>query len=164
MIEQQNNLLLIFFPTPEAAASFKAYLEIAILPWLPANQPPVPVTSEPPSDQSPAKSRHTVLTDERLEALSNQRLNGMSSRQRLLRAQNTLRDGVLPFSKPGQPPQPTNQPSPRMRAQAEGGFADGLPQAAALRLAGPADGAVPPEAERKRSRLRPAEPKDSSSR
>ena len=52
--------------------------------------------------------------------------NYNTPRQRLLRAQTTLRDGMLPFSRPtDQAPRPSAQPSPRMRAQAEGGFADG---------------------------------------
>ena len=88
-----------------------------------------------------ARSRHTVLTEERMDQIAQQRASGQSASRRLLRAQTALRDGVLPFSKPGQAPQPSGQPSPRIRAQAEGTFADG------------AQG-VQPEAGRRPSKLR----------
>jgi hypothetical protein len=162
MIEQQNNLLLISFPTPEAAAQAKRWMEVAVLPWLPMVSRPASEISGPPFDPSPpplpaspepVRSRHVVLTDERLEQLSKQRESGQTRHQRLLKAQATLRDGTLPFRVLEQPPQPSGQASPREKAQREGGFADGLPQAAALRPQ--ADGAVPLEAGRKRSRLRP---------
>lgn len=161
MIEQQNNLLLISFPTPEAAAQAMRWMEAAVVPWLPMiSQSAVPATSGPLSELSPAltpdspepvRSRRTVLTPERQEQIANQRASGMTAHQRLLRAQTTLRDGVLPFSRPGQTPAPSGQPSPRMRAQQEGGFADGQEGVLPLRVP------VPQEAERRqRSRLRPS--------
>lgn len=135
MIEQQNNLLLISFPSPEAAASFKAPLE-ALLRLTNLLEPAIFVPLSGQSPQSlpdspePYHSRHVLLTDERLEALSRQRESGQTRHQRLLRAQTALRDGALPFSKPGQQaPAPSGQPSPRIKAQAEGGFADGAPEA-----------------------------------
>ena len=155
MIEQNGQILTLTFPTVDSATTFAAFLATLLQPTsLPANGTSEPLFGQPPvaeSDQlsqmptqvSPVqnRSRHTVLTDERLEALSNQRQNGMTAHQRLLRAQSTLRDGVLPFSKPGQAPQPTNQPSPRMRAQTEGTFADG-------------SGVLPEAERRKRSQLK----------
>ena len=153
MIEQRGTQLLISFPTEQAASQARQWMEMAVIPWLPMvsqqQQPPV-ASSEPPSGQQ--RSNHVLLTDDRLEQLSNQRAQGLTAHQRLLRAQSTLRDGVLPFSKPGQQaPQPTNQPSPRMRAQQEGGFADGESKATALRSAVPADGGV-----QRKTKLRPA--------
>jgi len=143
MIEQQNNLLLISFSSPEAAAQAKMWMEIAVVPWL-SMVSQTGASSEPPSDQShfplpsptetkdslePSRSRHVVLTEERQEQLFNQQQQGMTAHQRVLRAQTTLRDGVLPFSKPGQQsPQPSGQPSPRQKAAQEGGFADGRPE------------------------------------
>ena len=137
-------------------------------PSLETVQPPL-VSPEPELlPQAAFRSRHTVLTPERQDQLFNQRAAGMSANQRLLRAQTTLRDGVLPFSKPGQTPAPSGQPSPRQRAQTEGGFADGAPKAPALRLTVPADPALrttlssePPAGPKapaegpRRSRLRP---------
>lgn len=172
MIEQQNNLLLISFPSPEAATQAKRWMEVAVLPWLPMVSQPAPDSSVPPSVQpqeqqlpTPAfpeqnRSRHVLLTDERLEQLSHQRTSGQTSHQRLLRAQTTLRDGTLPFSKPGQAPQPSGQASPRQRAQAEGGFADGAlavrprvaPQLAPQLGRPKADGEA---GQRKKSQLRP---------
>ena len=135
MIEQLNNQLLISFPTPEAAAQAKRWMEIAVLPWLPIvsqtpNQsatpdPALDATGPGPVASSGQRSQHTVLTDDRLEALFNQRQQGQTAHQRVLRAQTTLRDGVLPFSKPGEMPPPSGQPSPRQKAAQEGTFADG---------------------------------------
>jgi hypothetical protein len=158
MIEQQNNQLLISFPTPELAASFKVYLEtlLALVKVVPSLLEPE--TSDPPSDPSlvtpaspePNRSHHTVLTDERLEALSKQREQGLTQHQRLLKAQTTLRDGTLPFRALEQPPQPSGQASPRQKAQQEGGFADGA--------------ALPEAGRRKGSQLRPVlSPKPSQS-
>jgi len=167
MLEQNGQILTLTFPTVDSATTFAAFLATL----LQSTNSPAPAISSPPSGQlpdpaqppiqdslEPRRSRHTVLTEERMDQIANQRAQGLTTHQRLLRAQSTLRDGVLPFSKPGQVPQSTGQPSPRMRAQTEGTFADGLPQAAALRLAVPAgaDAAVPPDQERKRSQLRPA--------
>ncbi len=148
MIEQQANQLVLTLPSPEAAQTFAQFLRSLLGSG----------TSEPVSESSlgaaeapsqpasqPSRSRHAVLTPERQEALYNQRAEGRTSRQRLLRAQTTLRDGVLPFSRPGDQPQPTGQPSPRIRAAQEGGFADGSgEQPEAARRAG-----------RQPSRLRP---------
>lgn len=129
MIEQHQNQLILTFPTADSATTFAAFLQTLL-----QSSSPEPAIFGLPSDplqetlqdsQEPRRSQHTVLTDERLEHLSRQREQGSTMHQRLLRAQTTLRDGVLPFSKPGEAPQPTNQPSPRQRAQAEGGFADG---------------------------------------
>jgi hypothetical protein len=124
MIEQQGSLLQISFPSPEAARAFHLFLQSLL-----TNQS-APVISEPPSESplqdspAPVRSQHVVLTPERQEQLFNQRQNGQTAHQRILNAQTTLRDGVLPFSKPGEAPQPTSQPSPRMK----GVFADGAPQ------------------------------------
>ena len=85
--------------------------------------PPIPASLEP----EPSRSRHVVLTPERQDQLYQQRQSGQTAHQRLLRAQTTLRDGVLPFSRPGQPPPPSGQSSPRQKAALEGGFADGAP-------------------------------------
>jgi len=165
MIEQRENQLLISFPSAEAAARAKQWMEAAVVPWLPVISRLETGTSSPPSEPSPEappsspaepfspltppRSRHTVLTEERQAAISLQREAGQTSHQRLLRAQTTLRDGVLPFSRPGQtPPQPTGQPSPRQRAAKEGGFADGS--------------GAQPEAERRGSRLRPVPPSQPS--
>jgi hypothetical protein len=101
-------------PDPIAASSIQVFPE-------PKPSPDMPLW--------PQRSRHTVLTPERQDQIANQRAAGMTTRQRLLRAQTTLRDGVLPFSRPGQTvPQPTGQPSPRQKAALEGGFADGAPE------------------------------------
>jgi hypothetical protein len=154
MIEQDYNKLTLTFPSKEAATQAKQWIEVAVLPWLAMVSQPASVTFGPPSEPSPAmepaqatepiRSHHVVLTDERLDQLYQQRQSGQTSRQRLLRAQATLRDGVLPFSRPGaEPPPPSGQESPRMRAEREGGFADGE---------------APQPSARKGSRLRPAPP------
>jgi len=123
MIEQNNSSLTISFQSPEAATAFAQFLQTLLVPGTYA--PP----SESPQLDSPAPnySRHVLLTPERQEQLFNQRQNGLTARQRIQNAQTTLRDGVLPFSKPGEVPRPTSQSSPRMKAQQEGGFADGAP-------------------------------------
>ena len=149
MIEQQGTQLLISFPTPEAAAQAKRWMETAVVPWLPMisqtpNQSATPDLASAVS--SGQRSQHTVLTDDRLEALFNQRQQGQTAHQRVLRAQTTLRDGVLPFSKPGEMPAPSGQPSPRQKAQQEGTFADGEGHPAAGK-----------------SRLRPSSPQPSKS-
>jgi hypothetical protein len=169
MIEQRENQLLLFFPTPEAARVFAQFLttltgfrepEISV-PLFDQSQESVNQSMPIQDSPEPAHSRHTVLTDERLEQLSRQREQGQTRHQRLLRAQTTLRDGVLPFSRPGEAPQPSGQPSPRQKAQQEGGFADGAapvgPKAPQLgRPKADAVGAHPEVERRKRSRLRPA--------
>lgn len=160
MIEQQNNQLLLSFPSPEAARAFAQFLTTLVnLPasatfGLPSDQSQGPETLQ--DSPEPGRSRHVVLTEDRMDQIFNQRASGQASHQRLLRAQTTLRDGVLPFSKPGNVPSPSGQPSPRQKAQQEGTFADGgLPKAAALRpLRSPdpqqADPvADPPEAKRR---------------
>ena len=154
MIEQRENQLVLSFPTPEAARAFAQFLTTLVNLHDPGTSgPPSGLfpDNHPPASQeqelSPAqlfRSRHTVLTPERQDQIFNQRQAGQGAHQRLLRAQTTLRDGVLPFSKPGQTPQPTGQPSPRQKAAAEGTFADGAP-------------GVQPEAAR-RSKLRPVVP------
>ena len=144
MIEQDLNKLILTFPTPDSATTFAAFLQsllqasqVVLVPSSPPSGqlPVLAVDSLSPSPMEtedflePRRSRHTVLTEERQEQLFNQRQQGQTQRQRLLRAQTTLRDGVLPFSRPDQAaPQSTGQPSPRIKAQAEGGFADGLPE------------------------------------
>ena len=144
MIEQLNNQLLISFPTPEEAATFAKVLEL-LFKMSVTNQN---ATLDPASDVSSGqRSQHTVLTDDRLEALFNQRQQGQTAHQRVLRAQTTLRDGVLPFSKPGEMPAPSGQPSPRQKAAQEGTFADGD-------VVHPAAG---------KSRLRPSSPQPSKS-
>ena len=174
MIEQRENQLLISFPDEPSATAFGQFLSVFFRPVPPTGplamgDPFAPVTSVLPSELSPdpvdqsapsipdspalGRSRHVVLTPERQDQLFNQRQSGQSAHQRLLRAQTTLRDGVLPFSRPGETPQPTGQPSPRMRAAAEGGFADGAPGVPALRPAVPAD---PLEVGRRPSNLRPS--------
>jgi hypothetical protein len=151
MIEQHDNQLVLTFPSPETAGAFAQFLQvllqlavpvISLLPSAPS--PDLAPQSPTPASPEPARSRHTVLTDERLEALSNQRAQGMTAHQRLLRAQATLRDGVLPFRKLPSQPQPTGQPSPRQKAALEGGFADGSGD--------------PPEAGRRRSQLKRVQP------
>jgi hypothetical protein len=152
MIEQQANQLTLTFPSEQAATAFATFLRSLMLDRL-ASATSSPASAPPDSDSGqstspslpspPSRSQHTVLTEERQEALFNQRAEGQTQHQRLLRAQTTLRDGVLPFSRPGQSPPPSGQPSPRQRAAAEGGFADGSgEQPEAARRAG-------------RSRLRP---------
>ena len=132
MIEQLNNQLLISFPTPEEAATFAKVLEL-LFKMSAASQNAIP---DPASDVSSGqRSQHTVLTDDRLEALFNQRQQGQTAHQRVLRAQTTLRDGVLPFSKPGEMPAPSGQPSPRQKAAQEGTFADGAAPRSKLRPA-----------------------------
>ena len=138
MIEQHDSLLQISFPSPEAAKAFHLFLQSllqgpgsselpsGLLPLLPPSPPDSP--EQEPSPAQLFRSHHVVLTEERQEQLFNQRQDGQTAHQRILRAQTTLRDGVLPFSKPGEVPRPTNQPSPRMR----GVFADGEPKATAL--------------------------------
>ena len=162
MIEQQANKITLTFPTPDSATTFAAFLQslFQISPLDPAiSSPPfesfpetksVPV--QPPTLASlelvpsllpdqPQCLPHTVLTSERQDAIANQRSQGLTTHQRLLRAQTTLRDGVLSFSRPGEQPPPSGQPSPRQKAALEGGFADGQP-------------GVRPE-EGRRSRLKP---------
>jgi hypothetical protein len=125
MIEQLNNQLLISFPTPEEAVTFAKVLEL-LFKMSVSQTPNQSATPDPASDvSSEQRSQHTVLTDDRLEALFNQRQQGQTAHQRVLRAQTTLRDGVLPFSKPGEMPAPSGQPSPRQKAAQEGTFADG---------------------------------------
>ena len=114
MIEQQEQLILTF-PTEASATTFAAFLATLL------QTPNQSATPDPASDVSSGqRSRHTVLTDDRLEALFNQRQQGQTAHQRVLRAQTTLRDGVLPFSKPGEMPPPSGQPSPRQKAAAGG--------------------------------------------
>ena len=147
MIEQHNNQLILTFPTEASATTFAAFLETLLqtpnqIPSQTPNQPEVPASDV----SSGQRSQHTVLTDDRLEALFNQRQQGQTAHQRVLRAQTTLRDGVLPFSKPGEMPAPSGQPSPRQKAAQEGTFADGAaPQGAG------------------KSRLRPSSPQPSKS-
>jgi hypothetical protein len=158
MIEQQSNKLVLTFPTPDSATTFAVFLQsLLTVTASPQPSPSALATSEPVLEShqesapgadfpAPVRSRHVVLTPERQDRIFNQRQSGQSAHQRLLRAQTTLRDGVLPFSRPGQPPPPTGQPSPRQKAQQEGGFADGR-------------AGVWPEAERRgRSQLRPVDP------
>ena len=154
MIEQQANRITLTFPTPDSATTFATFLQslltVTASPQL--SQPGAAISSppfesplgiklapgQPPTQGSPElkpsllpdqpqRLPHTVLTPERQDAIANQRANGLTTHQRLLRAQTTLRDGVLPFSRPGQAPPPTGQPSPRQKAALEGGFADGQP-------------------------------------
>jgi hypothetical protein len=184
MIEQSSNKLILTFPTVDSATIFANFLQSLLTvtasplrsPDPQQSSPPAPAISSPPSGSSPelpspdfpelARSRRTVLTEERQEALFNQRQAGMSANQRLLRAQATLRDGVLPFSKPGETPRSSGQLSPRIKAQQEGTFADGEPKATALRPkadGGPkarpkADGDGLPEARTSRLRIRPVQP------
>jgi hypothetical protein len=176
MIEQRDNQLVMTFANEQQAISFKNYLETLMALVKVANllepgtsapssellqgssqQPPSPPTA-PPLPSDPPHSRHTVLTPERQDALARQRELGLTSRQRLLRAQTTLRDGTLPFSRPtDQPPPPSSQESPRIRAARQGGFADGAP--AAGPIARPAARlADQPEQARRGSRLRPVPP------
>lgn len=146
MIEQKDNQIILTFPTADSATTFAAFLSSLFQ----VSGQPVPGNSEPPSTSQsiqdspvPERSHHVVLTPEREEALFNQRQQGQTARQRVLRTQTTLRDGTLPFRALDEPPLPSGQVSPRQKAQAEGGFADGQP-------------GVLPEAERRRgSRLRP---------
>ena len=143
MIEQQNNLLLISFPSPEAARAFHLFLQSLLA----SSAPPFdPSPVSPQVSPEPGRSRHVLLTPEREEQIFNQRQSHQTASQRILRAQVTLRDGVLPFSKPGQTPQPSGQPSPRQKAQQEGTFADGEGRPAAGK-----------------SRLRPSSPQPSKS-
>jgi hypothetical protein len=158
MIEQHDSSLTISFPSPEAAAAFKGYLEtlialVKVVPSLLAPDSSVPPSENPQLDSpAPTRSQHVVLTPERQEQLFNQRQNGQSTRQRIQNAQTTLRDGVLPFSRPGETPAPSGQQSPRQRALAEGGFADGAAQPLALR---PQKADDPPAVPAK-TRLRPS--------
>jgi len=124
MIEQNQNQLIMTFPTEQAATDFKTWMQMAALPWLPLNLP----VESPPSEPSPemgGKSRHVMLTPERQDQLTQQRLQGQTAHQRLVKAQTMLRDGTLPFKQLPEAPQPSSQPSPRIKAQQEGGFADG---------------------------------------
>ena len=142
MIEQRENQLVLSFPTPEAARAFAQFLT-TLVSQSALEVPASVASSDPPSEHQ--RSNHVLLTDDRLEQLSNQRAQGLTAHQRLLRAQSTLRDGVLPFSKPEQyTPVPTNQPSPRMRAQQEGGFADGAPVVQRKTRLRPAASKLPP--------------------
>jgi hypothetical protein len=161
MIEQSGNKLILTFPTADSATTFANFLQslfrispldpaISSPPFEPSLESPgeIPVLDSPELESSlfpdqPQRLPHTVLTPERQDAIASQRANGLTTHQRLLRAQTTLRDGVLPFSRPGQAPPPTGQPSPRIKAQQEGTFADGV---------------VPLEAERK-GKLRPIFPR-----
>jgi hypothetical protein len=163
MIEQRENQLVMTFPSAEAAQAFHLFLQSLLAPREPGTSalssellqgtdpPPPPPSSDPP------RSCHTVLTPERQDALAQQRELGLTSRQRLLRAQTTLRDGTLPFSRPtGQPPPPSSQDSPRIRAARQGGFADGAPEAGLVAL-GTRPIALPQEPQRG-SRLRSVPP------
>ena len=134
MIAQHDNQLVLTFPSAASATTFALFLQSLLSPQgqeisSPLSEPLLPeIPASPERAPSPVdlfRSRHTVLTPERQDQLAEQRANGMTERQRLLRAQTTLRDGVLPFSKPGEVPKPTGQLSPRMKAQVEGMFADG---------------------------------------
>lgn len=130
MIEQNQNKLTLTFPTVESATTFAVFLGSLLQTSQPNESSVHPSEDQQslptPDSLEPSRSRHVVLTPERQEQLFNQRQQGQSTRQRLLRAQTTLRDGVLPFSKPGQEaPQPSGQPSPRQKAALVGGFADG---------------------------------------
>ena len=158
MITQQQNVLTLTFPTTDSAKTFAAFLRSLL-------NLQGPETSSPPSEPlqaqdslAPQRSRHTVLTPERMDQIAEQRASGQSANQRILRAQTQLRDGVLPFSKPGAVPPPSGQPSPRILAQQQGRFADGAPKEPALRAKPDpqpqVDGGDPPEAERRGSRLR----------
>ena len=152
MIEQIGNKLVLTFPTADSAQTFSIFLASLLQPAsqspsqspdlseeqshvqnasseLPSEALPIPAEIPAFPEPSPFRSQHVVLTPERQEELFNRRQQGMTTHQRVLRAQTTLRDGVLPFSKPGQMPEPSGQPSPRIRAQKEGGFADGVPVA-----------------------------------
>ena len=121
MIEQHESSLTVSFPSPEAARAFHLFLQ-SLLQGPGSSEPPSALLPpSPPDSQGQEPSQHVVLTEERQEQLFNQRAQGLSARQRIQNAQTTLRDGVLPFSKPGEVPRPTGQPSPRMR----GVFADG---------------------------------------
>ena len=148
MIEQNNNSLTISFPSPEAARAFHLFLQ-SLLQGPGSSEPPSALLPPSPQDSlEPRRSQHVVLTEERQEQLFNQRAQGLSARQRIQNAQTTLRDGVLPFSKPGEAPAPSGQTSPRMR----GVFADGAAQPPALPAAvRPAESQAPT-----RSKLRPA--------
>jgi len=168
MIEQRENKLILTFPTADSATTFAVFLESLVRPSQPSSNQPSqqgPEIFAPPSGQSPessnlppseqatfsvpvtpafpepARSRRVVLTPERQDQLSAQREAGLTSHQRQLRAQTTLRDGTLPFRALQQPPQPSGQESPRMKAGREGGFADGS--------------GAQPEAGRRKSRLVP---------
>ena len=122
MIEQQGSKLVFTFPTPDSATTFAAFLATLLQPS-PSEAPASDVVSVPPSELSPEimpaadpdqiqdspehapfRSRRTILTPERQDQLFNQRQSGQTAHDRLLRAQTTLRDGVLPFSRPGQAP------------------------------------------------------------
>lgn len=147
MIEQKENQLLLTFPSPEAAAAFAQYLStLTQPPPLSASEPSPPSASSPPADplDSLPRSRHILLTPDRQEAIFNQRAAGMTTHQRLLRAQTTLRDGELPFRQLPTPPPPSGQPSPRLRAAQEGGFADGNGRADRMPAAGARAGATKP--------------------
>ena len=130
MIEQNQNKLVLTFPTTESATTFAAFLQSLFNQPVEISEQPFDRSQASPQDSpEPNRSRHVVLTPERQEQLFNQRQEGMTTHQRLLRAQTTLRDGVLPFSKPGQAaPRPTGQASPRQKAALEGTFADGVVQ------------------------------------
>jgi hypothetical protein len=167
MIEQDHNKLILTFPSEASATTFAAFLRSLLNPESATSAPPSGLfpDNHPPVSQeqelSPAqlfRSRHTVLTPERQDQIFNQRQAGQGAHQRFLRAQTTLRDGALPFSKPGQTPQPTGQPSPRQKAAVEGTFADGAPEGRALRPTVSADPGVQPEVGRRISRLRPVVP------
>ena len=169
MIEQSSNKLILTFPTADSATIFANFLQsLLTVTASPQSSPLALASSSPPSGSSPelpspdfpelARSRRTVLTEERQEALFNQRQAGMSANQRLLRAQATLRDGVLPFSKPGETPRSSGQLSPRIKAQQEGTFADGAPAPVGPKAWPKADGDGLPEARTSRLRIRPAQP------
>jgi hypothetical protein len=138
MIEQRDNQLLLTFPSPAAARAFAQFLQtvLPVSPASPAEAAEASATYSPVSESGQQQGqlhppspflppRHVILTEERQAALSLQRELGQTSRQRQLRAQTTLRDGVLPFRKLEGTPPPSGQVSPRLRAQQEGGFADG---------------------------------------
>ena len=151
MIEQQGTQLLISFPTSEEAQTFARVLDLLFKMQISPHEPAIsgpPSESPQPDSPEPVRSHRVLLTPERQEQLFNQRQQGQSARQRIQNAQTTLRDGVLPFSKPGEAPRPTSQPSPRMR----GVFADG-----GAAPVGPKAPGVQPEVGR-RSKLRPVVP------
>jgi len=137
MIEQRDSQLILTFPSEESAAAFAQFLQSLLASATSAPSSESPLVTDPLPSPLPSTdlshSRHTVLTPERQDALSRQRELGLTSRQRLLRAQTTLTDGVLPFRNLEMPPEPSGQESPRIRAARQGGFADGAPEPAPRR-------------------------------
>lgn len=133
MIEQQDEKLILTFPSAELARLAFRCIETALGMWsmlrASTEAPKSAPGSAPPSEPSPpsesSKPRHLVLTPERQDGIFNERTQGMTAHQRMLRAQATLRDGAMPFRQLASAPSPSGQSSPRLRAQQEGGFADG---------------------------------------